>query len=237
MELTVVVPLVIFGVALFFILSEKIHRTIVALVGATAMVISGHFLGFYGEMEAIVAIDFNTIGLLMGMMVLVALLANTGVFEYLAIVAGQKAKGRPWALLVILGLTTGVVSMFLDNVTTVILIAPVTLQIASILRINPVPLLIGEALLSNVMGTGTLVGDPPNIIIGAATEAAATINLNADGSAIFNNQGAAVDFIIEGDTDTTLFNVLGATDTVRINLLNINSVYIYIMKCYLSFRF
>jgi len=166
----VLVPLLIFGVALFFILSERIHRTIAALAGAAAMVISGHFLGFYGEVEAIAAIDFNTIGLLMGMMVLVALLANTGVFEYLAIYAGQKAKGRPWALLVILGLTTGVVSMFLDNVTTVILIAPVTLKIASILRINPIPLLIGEALLSNVMGTGTLVGDPPNIIIGAAAD-------------------------------------------------------------------
>ncbi len=170
MELTVLVPLLIFGVALFFILSEKIHRTIVALVGAAAMVIAGHFLGFYGEIEAITAVDFNTIGLLMGMMILVALLANTGVFEYLAIYAGQKAKGRPWALLVILGLTTGVVSMILDNVTTVILIAPVTLKIASILRINPIPLLIGEALLSNTMGTGTLVGDPPNIIIGAAAD-------------------------------------------------------------------
>ena len=162
------VAILIFGVALILIFSEKLQRTIVAVVGAALMVGIGIMLDFYSEEEAIAAIDFETIGLLMGMMLLVVLLHQTGFFEYLAILAGRWSGGNPVRLFIILGALTTVLSMFLDNVTTVVLIAPVTILICELLGINPIPMLMGEALLSNTGGTGTLIGDPPNILIGAA---------------------------------------------------------------------
>ncbi|SRR6266571_7565266 len=150
------------------IMTDRVHRTIVAWVGATAMLAIGLVMGFYSQAQALAAIDFNTLGLLMAMMMLVAMLGKTGVFEYLALLAAQRSGGDPWRLLVLLGGMTAVVSMFLDNVTTIVLIGPVTLLLAKMLDVNPVPFLMGEALLSNIGGTATLVGDPPNILIGSA---------------------------------------------------------------------
>jgi len=163
-----ILSILIFVVALILIFSEKIQRTIVATVAAALMVGVGIGLGFYSEEEAIAAIDFETLGLLLGMMLLVVLLQQTGFFEYLAIMAGRLSRGNPVRLFILLGTITTVLSMFLDNVTTVVLIAPVTILICELLGINPLPMLIGEALLSDTGGTGTLVGDPPNILIGAA---------------------------------------------------------------------
>ena len=141
---------------------------VVASLGAAVMVIVGIRLGFYDEHAAIESIDMETIGLLLGMMVLVSLLQPTGFFEYIAIWAGRLSQGRPINLLIILGTLTTGLSMLLDNVTTIVLIAPVTVLICQIIGMNPRPLLIAEAMLSNVGGIGTLVGDPPNIIIGSA---------------------------------------------------------------------
>ncbi len=162
------VAILIFASTFAGILSGKVHRTVAAAVGAAVMVMAGLAMDFYTEEEALEAIDFNTIGLLMGMMILVGLLEQTGFFQYMAIRTGQWSRGRPWLLLVALGTTTTVLSMFLDNVTTIVLIAPVTIQIAETLGIQVVPLLMAEAVLSNTGGVSTLVGDPPNIIISSA---------------------------------------------------------------------
>jgi Na+/H+ antiporter NhaD/arsenite permease-like protein len=158
----------IFLASLFLIFSEKLNRTITGLLGAILMISLGKLLAFYTEAQAVAAIDFNTLGLLFGMMVLVALLEPTGFFQFLAIWAGRFSRGRPALLLVLLGSVTTVVSMFLDNVTTVVLIAPVTILICEILGINAAPFLISEALLSNTGGAATLVGDPPNMLIASA---------------------------------------------------------------------
>jgi Na+/H+ antiporter NhaD/arsenite permease-like protein len=158
----------IFLVSLWLIFSEKLNRTIVGFLGAAFMVVLGKLLNFYDETQAIAALDFNTLGLLLGMMILVALLEPTGFFQYLAIWAGRASRGRPLILLILLGTVTTVVSMFLDNVTTVVLIAPITILICEILGINPVPFLMAEALLSDTGGAATLVGDPPNILIASA---------------------------------------------------------------------
>lgn len=166
---THIVSTLIFAVTFAVILSERIHRTIVAVAGAVVMVIAGMWLGFYSQQQALGAIDFNTLGLLMGMMILVSMLEKTGFFQYLAIFVARGSRGNPWYLLVLLSTVTALLSMFLDNVTTVVLIVPITLLIANLLGINPLPLLMAEALLSNVGGTATLVGDPPNVLIGSAT--------------------------------------------------------------------
>ncbi len=150
------------------ILSERVHRTIVSLVGAVVMIAIGTWLGFYTDIQAMEAIDFNTITLLLGMMLVVSILKKTGLFTYLAIRVAQRAKGNPWKLMLVLGLFTSIVSMVLDNVTTIIVVAPVTLSIAEVIGINAVPFLLGEALLSNIGGVATLIGDPPNILIGSA---------------------------------------------------------------------
>ncbi|MCA9457902.1 MAG: ArsB/NhaD family transporter, partial [Nitrospira sp.] len=119
--------------------------------------------------QAIQGIDFNTIGLLTGMMILVGITKECGIFQFLAIKAAKAAKGSPWGILVMLSIVTAVLSAFLDNVTTVLLVAPVTLLIADELKINPYPLLFAEINASNTGGTATLIGDPPNIMIGSAT--------------------------------------------------------------------
>jgi Na+/H+ antiporter NhaD/arsenite permease-like protein len=159
---------ILFLITFAAILSEKVHRTIIAMVGAALMVAVGILRGFYDQEAAIAAIDFNTLGLLLGMMILVAMLARTGFFEYLATYTAKRSKGDPWKLLVVLSVITTLASMFLDNVTTVVLIAPVTVLIAEILGINPIPFLLAEALLANTGGVATLIGDPPNILIGSA---------------------------------------------------------------------
>jgi Na+/H+ antiporter NhaD/arsenite permease-like protein len=158
----------VFVVSLWLIFSERLNRTIVAVAGAALMVGLGKFFGSYNEPQAIAAIDFNTLGLLLGMMILVALLVPTGFFEYLAVKAGRLSQGKPLRLLVLLGTITTVLSMFLDNVTTIVLIAPVTILISEILGLSPIPFLLSEALLSNTGGVATLVGDPPNVLIGSA---------------------------------------------------------------------
>ena len=153
---------------IFFVMGHP-HRTIVAMLGAVLMVLFGSWRGFYDHQAAYLAIDYNTIGLLFGMMIIVGILRGTGFFRYLAIKGAKLAGGDPWKLLLILGLTTAFVSMLIDNVTTILLIAPVTILVSDILKINPRPLLLGEVLLSNLGGVGTLVGDPPNIMIGSAS--------------------------------------------------------------------
>ena len=162
------IPTIIFVVALTLIFTEKVNRTIVALTGAVVMILFGTYMGFYNQDMATEIIDFNTLGLLFGMMVLVALLEPTGFFQYLAVWVGKISKGKPVRLLVLLGAVTTIISMFLDNVTTVVLIAPVTILICEILGYNVQPFLISEALLSNTGGVSTLVGDPPNILIASA---------------------------------------------------------------------
>jgi len=164
------VSIVIFAITFALIISEKLHRTVIAFFGAMTMLIAGMILDFYNGSQALSAIDFNTLGLLMGMMTIVAVLETTGVFQYLGILTAKKTKGDPWLLIVALGTLTSVLSMILDNVTTIILIVPVTIIIARMIKISPLPLLIAEAILSNVGGTATLVGDPPNIMIGSVAD-------------------------------------------------------------------
>lgn len=160
----------IFIVTLVLIFTDKINRSIAALGGAVLMVLTGLILGFYSEEEAVATLDTNTLGLLLGMMMLVALLEPTGFFQFLAVWVARLSKGHPVRLLVLLGAVTSVVSMFLDNVTTVVLIAPVTILICEIMGLNPQPFLISEALLSDTAGVATLVGDPPNVLIASAAD-------------------------------------------------------------------
>src|SRR5918994_4716873 len=155
-----------FVVALAVIASERVHRTKVALLGATLVVL---FVSEFDQEQAIEAVDFNTIGLLVGMMILVYLTQQTGVYDYVAIRAGQLSGGRSFAVTMSLAATTAVLSAFLDNLTTILLIAPITFLLADALDIEAVPLLIIEVIASNIGGTATLIGDPPNIIIAGAT--------------------------------------------------------------------
>ncbi len=154
----------IFLITYTIIVSERIHRTVAALTGAVLVVL----LGIINLEISIEAIDFNTIGLLVGMMIIVGITRHTGVFEFLAIKAAKNAKGEPLKIIAALSLVTAVLSALLDNVTTVLLIVPVTFAIARQLRISPLPFLIAEIIASNIGGTATLIGDPPNIMIGSA---------------------------------------------------------------------
>lgn len=155
----------IFVAAYAFIISEKIHRTTVALAGGMLMIL----LGLISQETALKDdIDFNTLGLLIGMMILVAITRRTGVFEAMAVWAAKVTKGRPLALLALLSMITAAASALLDNVTTVLLIVPVTLTLTEKLQISPIPFLVAEIIASNIGGTATLVGDPPNIMIGSA---------------------------------------------------------------------
>ncbi len=157
-------------VSYVLIFTEVVHRTIAAIAGAVAMVGIGHAMGFYSQEAAVMAVDANTVFLLFGMMVIVAVLRPTGAFEYAAIRIAKLAGGRPAVLLVALGFAVSVISMVLDNVTTIIAFAPITVLITRILHLNPMPYLVSAAMLSNVGGAATLVGDPPNIMIGGAAD-------------------------------------------------------------------
>jgi len=161
----VIFTVIVFLVTYAVIVSEKIHRAVAALVGAALIALGG----ILSAEEAIQAIDFNTIGLLVGMMVIVGITRQTGVFEYLAIKAARLSGGHPLKIMAALALVTAVLSALLDNVTTVLLVVPVTFSIAQKLEITPLPYLIVEILASNIGGTATLIGDPPNIMIGSAT--------------------------------------------------------------------
>lgn len=163
-----IVSSIIFVAFLALVLSERMQRTISAVAGAAIMIVAGLIFGFYTEEQAVEAIDLHTIGLLLGMMLLVAMLQPTGFFEYVAIQTGRLSRGRPVVLFILLGSVTTILSMFLDNVTTVVLMAPVTILISEVLGISALPYLISVAILSNTGGAGTLVGDPPNVLIGSA---------------------------------------------------------------------
>ena len=157
---------IIFIIMYVFIASEKINRTVVAMLGSLLMVLTG----IITQEKAIHHIDFNTLGLLIGMMIIVAITGQTGVFNYIAIYAAKVAKGEPKRILIILALITAVCSAFLDNVTTVLLIVPVTISITKKLKVDPIPFLITQIIASNIGGTATLIGDPPNIMIGSAVK-------------------------------------------------------------------
>ena len=161
---TTIIAIVIFVVAYALIISEKIHRTIVGIFGAMLMIL----FGVLSQEMAIHHIDFNTLGLLMGMMIIVNITSETGLFNFLAVWAAKKVKARPIALLLALSALTAVCSGLLDNVTTVLLTVPVTFSITKQLRVDVKPYLISQILCSNIGGTATLIGDPPNIMIGSA---------------------------------------------------------------------
>lgn len=155
----------LFSLSYIAIISEKINRMIVAMLGAVLMI------GFQvlSQEEAFGIIDFNTIGLLIGMMVIVNILKRTGFFQYLAIKMAKAANGDPWKILFLFALTTVVSSAFLDNVTTVLLLAPVTFVIADTLKMNPIPFMVPMIFASNIGGTSTIIGDATTIMIGSAT--------------------------------------------------------------------
>ncbi len=161
----VILAATVFVVAYGLIISEKINRTVVALAGG--MVVLG--LGVISQEQAIKAIDFNTIGLLVGMMIIVSITRRSGVFEFIAVKAVKSVNGDPWRIMLLLSILTAILSALLDNVTTVLLIVPVAFSIADELDLSPIPFLISEILASNIGGTLTLIGDPPNIMIGSAT--------------------------------------------------------------------
>ncbi|MDF2521019.1 MAG: ArsB/NhaD family transporter [Clostridia bacterium] len=161
----VVIALVIFVLTYAAIISEKINRTVVALFGAVLMII----LQVLPQKEAFGIVDFNTIGLLVGMMIIVIILKKTGVFQYIAIRTAKASKGEPWKIFLMFSIITAVASALLDNVTTILLIAPVTLVITDTLKLKPFPFLFAEIFAANIGGTATLIGDPPNIMIGGAT--------------------------------------------------------------------
>ncbi len=171
------IPLLVVG-AIFagtylLLITEKVHRTIAAMFGALLMVITGYLVRpkgqpFFGVESAFESIDFNTIALLLGMMIIVGVLSETGVFQYLAIKAAQRAKGDYWRIMVLFVVLTASLSSLLDNVTTVLFMVPITVSIARRLKVPVVPLIMAEVFASNIGGTATLIGDPPNIIIGNA---------------------------------------------------------------------
>ncbi|MBT3657011.1 MAG: hypothetical protein GWP21_04230 [Euryarchaeota archaeon] len=189
------------GILIFvyaMIITEVVHRTLAAAVGGLAAIFALNHYKVGGALtlaETTTLIEWETIGLLLGMMVMVGIISHTGVFEWFAVQAYKKSNGNVWTLVVILCSVTAVLSAFLDNVTTMLLLTPVTIQLARVLDLNPIPLLISEVLFSNIGGAATMIGDPPNIIIGSmmsesAIEKAGYSNLASDGVA-FN------DFIIE----------------------------------------
>lgn len=157
--------ILIFLITYVYIVVEKYHRAITVWVAATVVVV----LGLINQEQAIEHIDFNTILLLIGMMVIVGITRKSGIFEYLAIKAAKLVNGQPIALLVALAVIMAVTSAFLDNVTAVLLIVPITYALTDRLDISPMPFLFTEIIASNIGGTATLIGDPPNIMIGSAT--------------------------------------------------------------------
>jgi Na+/H+ antiporter NhaD/arsenite permease-like protein len=165
--MSTVIAVTVFVVAYVFIATEKIPKMTAALAGAGVVLaagVSGSADAFFSEDTGV---DWNVVFLLLGMMIIVGILRRTGVFEFVAIWAAKRAKGSPVRIMILLVLITAVASAFLDNVTTVLLIAPVTLLVCDRLDIKPAPFLIAEVFASNIGGTATLIGDPPNIIIGS----------------------------------------------------------------------
>ncbi|MCX8129119.1 MAG: ArsB/NhaD family transporter [Clostridia bacterium] len=166
-----IIASIIFVLTYILIVSEKIDRVIAALGGGVIMIVFGLFSGKnpYTQELAFEAVDYNTLGLLISMMVIVMITKRTGVFEFLSIKTVKIAKGEPWKILVYLSVITALMSAFLDNVTTILLILPITLDVCRELKLKPVPFIISQIFASNIGGTATLIGDPPNIMIGADT--------------------------------------------------------------------
>ena len=160
-----IISIVIFALTFTFITTEKLPTAIAAMVGAF-LLLASHIVT---QKEAISFVDFDTVGLLCGMMITVAIMRKSGLFEYIAIKGVKITKGNPWKILVVLSVLTAILSAFLDNVTTVLIIVPLTFAVADTIKINPTPILVSEILLSNIGGAATLIGDPPNIMIGGAT--------------------------------------------------------------------
>ena len=164
---------VIVLLSVYVILSfEIVHRTAIALLGATIILVLGILTNLISAQEsfefAVNSIDFNTIGLLLGMMIIVALLAESGIFQYVAVRASKASKANLWKLMLMLCTFTAVTSMFIDNVTTVLLMVPVTISVFRVFKVSPIPFILAQVLASNVGGAATLIGDPPNIMIGSA---------------------------------------------------------------------
>ncbi|MBN2795149.1 MAG: ArsB/NhaD family transporter [Clostridia bacterium] len=155
----------IFVLTYVIIMSEKINRTAIAMFGAVLLLL----FNIESQEMALEHVDFNTIGLLIGMMIIVNIMKKTGIFQYIAIVSAKFVKGEPWKIIVIFSIITAASSALLDNVTTILLIVPITLVITETLGANPIPFLIPLILMANIGGTATLIGDPPNIMIGSAT--------------------------------------------------------------------
>ena len=164
MDVNQIVAIAVFVIVMLAIMTEKLHRSLAAITGAM-LVLALHVMPFDAAMEHI---DFNTLGVLLGMMLFVSVVKLSGVFEFLAIKCARVAKGDPWKIMLLFVLLTAVLSAFLDNVTTVLLIGPMTLTVCKLLDINPIPFFMTEILASNIGGTATLIGDPPNIMIGSA---------------------------------------------------------------------
>jgi len=158
-----IISIVIFLLVMVAIVSEKVHRAAASLAGAVIL-LATHVLTVDSAIEHV---DVNTVGVLVGMMLFVAVVKNSGLFEYIAIKSAKLTHGKPWAIMAVFAIITAVLSAFLDNVTTVLLVGPMTLAITSILKVNPVPFLLTQILASNMGGTATLIGDPPNIMIGS----------------------------------------------------------------------
>lgn len=164
MDINQIAAIAVFVIVMIAIMTEKLHRSLAAIVGAM-VVLALHVMPFDAAMEHI---DFNTLGVLLGMMLFVSVVRLSGVFEFLAIKCARIAKGDPWKIMLLFVLLTAVLSAFLDNVTTVLLIGPMTLTVCKLLDVNPIPFFMTEILASNIGGTATLIGDPPNIMIGSA---------------------------------------------------------------------
>lgn len=169
MSLELIFSTIIFIGTYAAILSDKVERSLAAISGGVLMVVTGLYFGFYTEMEVITeAIDWNTIGLLLGMMMVVGVLKDSGLFETLAIWAAKLARGDYFRMILLFGFLAAIMSTTIDNVTTILLVAPVSMSISAVLGIDPKPILLTQALFSNVGGVATLVGDPPNIMISGA---------------------------------------------------------------------
>ena len=164
MNLQQMIAVGVFLLVMAAIISEKVHRSVAALAGAVVLLLA-HVLTIETAADYV---DLNTIGVLVGMMLFVAVVKSSGLFEYIAIRSAKLTRGRPMAILAVFTVITAVLSAFLDNVTTVLLIGPMTIAITQILDVNPVPFLLSQIMASNIGGTGTLIGDPPNIMIGSA---------------------------------------------------------------------
>ncbi len=164
-----IIALSIFVISYILMFSGKLDRTVSVLLGLFMMVLAGYLLDFMNFEDALSYVDWEVIILLFGMMTYVGLMGKTGFFKYLAIEAIKFSKGKPWLIFVYLSLITTFVSMFIDNVTTILLVIPITVEVAEMLEINPIPIILGETVLSNIGGVGTMIGDPPNIMIGLAS--------------------------------------------------------------------